>query len=148
MALVNGIRHFVDRNKFTQEIFLSSNETINTPVNTTNQITYYTVQSGNTLSGIAALYGTTVSEIAGLNGIRNPNLIFPGERLEIDTTRSLDEIRSNSYEMNHAIYTIKRGNTLTYISNLFHVSIESIARLNDIRNINLIFTGERLRINT
>lgn len=50
--------------------------------------------------------------------------------------------------MNHVIYTIKRGNTLTSISNMFHVSIESIAILNDIRNINLIFAGERLRINT
>lgn len=49
--------------------------------------------------------------------------------------------------MNHVIYTIRYGNTLTSIANMFHVSIESIARLNDIRNINLIFAGERLRIN-
>lgn len=77
----------VDRNKFTPDIFLQSSDTINTPENTTNRIETYTVRRGNTLSEIANQYGTTVNEIAGLNGIRNVNLIFPGEVLRIDTTR-------------------------------------------------------------
>ena len=148
MGRINGIRGFVDRNQFTENIFLSSQDTINTLPNTKNTIENYTVQRGNTLSEIANEYGTTVNEIAGLNGIKNPNLIFPGEVLQIDVTRNFDEIISNAYDMNHLIYTIKRGNTLTSISNMFHVSIESIAILNNIRNINLIFAGERLRIDT
>lgn len=147
MGRIGGIRGFVDRNKFTQNIFLNSSDTINTNPNVSNKIEDYTVQRGNTLSQIAYEYGTTVNEIAGLNGIRNPNLIFPGEVLKIDVTRNYNEITSNTYDMNHILYTIKRGNTLTYIANLFHVSIESIAKLNNIRNINLIFAGERLRIN-
>ena len=71
MGRVSGIRGFVDRNEFTDDIFLTSNDSIDTPPNTTNNITYYTVQRGNTLSEIAFKYGTTVNEIAGLNGIRN-----------------------------------------------------------------------------
>lgn len=138
----------MDRDKFTEDIFLSSTEHIPTKENTTNQISYYTVKRGNTLDQIAAEYGTTVNEIAGLNGIRNPNLIFTGEVLKIDTTRSLEEITDISYDINHVIYTIKRGNTLTYISRKFDVTINSIVKLNDIRNPNLIFAGERLRINT
>ena len=74
-------------------------------------------------------------------------MIFPGEVLKIDTTRSIDEIKSTSYDMNHVIYTIKYGDTLTSISRKLGVSIEDIAKLNDIRNINLIYAGERLRIN-
>ncbi len=74
---INGINARVDRDKFTNEIFLSANDAINTPTNTTNQLEYYTVKRGNTLSEIAFEYGTTVNEIAGLNKIRNPNLIFP-----------------------------------------------------------------------
>ncbi|MCI9366130.1 MAG: LysM peptidoglycan-binding domain-containing protein, partial [Clostridia bacterium] len=104
-------------------------------------------QRGNTLSEIAFKYGTTVNEIAGLNGIRNPNLIFVGEKLKIDVTRNLDDITSISYDINHLIYTIKHGNTLTYIANKFGVSINSIVKLNHIKNPNLIFAGERLRIN-
>ena len=44
---------------------------------------YYVVQSGDTLSGIAAQYGTTYQRIAELNGIENPNLIYPGQRLRV-----------------------------------------------------------------
>jgi len=144
---LNGIRAFVDRNKFTDNIFLSAPSTINTSGNTTNQIETYTVRRGNTLSEIANEFGTTVTEIAGLNGINNVNLIFPGQVLKIDVTRGFNEITGNAFDMNHVIYTIKRGNTLTSISRMFHVSIESIANLNHIRNINLIYAGERLRIN-
>jgi len=143
---VNGINGFVDRDKFTEDIFLDSSESINTPGNTVNQIIKYTVQRGNTLSGIALEYGTTVREIAGLNGIKNPNLIFTGEILEIDTTRSYDEIVSDAFDMNHIIYTIKRGDTLTSIAKKFGISIESIAILNHIQDINLIYAGDRLRI--
>ena len=56
---------------------MSNQDGINTPENTVNRIETYTVKRGNTLSGIAFKYGTTVNEIAGLNGIKNPNLIFP-----------------------------------------------------------------------
>lgn len=44
----------------------------------------YTVRPGDTLSGIAARYGTTYIELARKNGIGNPNLIFPGQVIRID----------------------------------------------------------------
>lgn len=43
----------------------------------------YTVQSGDTLSGIAAKFGTTYQEIAAANGIADPNRIYPGQQLVI-----------------------------------------------------------------
>jgi LysM repeat protein len=43
----------------------------------------YTVSSGDTLSSIAARFGTTVKAIARLNGITNPRLIRPGQVLLI-----------------------------------------------------------------
>jgi len=41
------------------------------------------VRRGETLAGIASRYGTTVAAIATLNGLRNPNLIYVGQRLNI-----------------------------------------------------------------
>ena len=44
---------------------------------------YYTVRSGDTLSGIAAKYGTTYQKIAQMNGIANPNKIYVGQKLRV-----------------------------------------------------------------
>lgn len=43
----------------------------------------YTVKSGDTLSGIAAAYGTSWQHLADINGIANPNLIYPGQVLTV-----------------------------------------------------------------
>ena len=44
---------------------------------------YHIVKSGDTLSKIAAIYGTSYQEIARLNKLQNPNLIYVGQRLRI-----------------------------------------------------------------
>ncbi|HSW41926.1 MAG TPA: LysM domain-containing protein [Patescibacteria group bacterium] len=43
----------------------------------------YTVRSGDTLSAIAARFGTTVAEVAALNNIANPSLIRVGQVLQL-----------------------------------------------------------------
>ena len=45
--------------------------------------TTYTVKAGDTLSAIAAKYGTTVAALVKKNGISNPNLIYVGQVLKI-----------------------------------------------------------------
>lgn len=44
---------------------------------------YYTVGPNDTLSGIAARYGTTVRALQRLNGINNPNRIFVGQKIRV-----------------------------------------------------------------
>ena len=48
---------------------------------TASQARYYTVRSGDNLSVIASRLGTTVGHLQSLNGIRNANLIYPGQNL-------------------------------------------------------------------
>lgn len=50
---------------------------------TTSDTFSYTIVYGDTLSEIALRYGTTVAELARINGIANPNLIYAGETLQI-----------------------------------------------------------------
>ena len=45
--------------------------------------TYYTVKSGDTLSGIASKYGTTYTKLAKMNGIGNPNKIYVGQKIRV-----------------------------------------------------------------
>ena len=51
--------------------------------NTQSNSTTYTVKSGDTLSEIASKFGTTYQKIAKDNDIKNPNLIYPGQKLII-----------------------------------------------------------------
>ena len=45
---------------------------------------YYTIKGGDTLSTIAARFGTTVNNLMALNPqIKNPNLIYEGHSLRI-----------------------------------------------------------------
>lgn len=45
--------------------------------------TTYTVQSGDTLSGIAQRYGVTVQELCDWNNISDPNLIYVGQVFQV-----------------------------------------------------------------
>ncbi|MGO4923033.1 LysM peptidoglycan-binding domain-containing protein [Bifidobacterium choerinum] len=42
------------------------------------------MQAGDTLSGIAARFGTSWQTLAQGNHLSNPNLIYPGQTLTID----------------------------------------------------------------
>ena len=43
----------------------------------------YVVKAGDTLSAIAQRYNTTVVDLANKNNIKNPYLIFVGQKLKI-----------------------------------------------------------------
>lgn len=50
---------------------------------TKNTATYYTVRRGDTLSGIAEKYNTTVALLQYINGIKNPNKIDIGQKIKV-----------------------------------------------------------------
>ena len=71
--------------------------------------------------------------------MKNKNLIRVGQKIVIRTNGEL-------HDCGHIIYTIKRGDTLSEIAEKYNVSIQSIAKRNDIKNVNLIYAGNTLRI--
>ena len=144
-ARVSGISSFVDRDFFTPDIFLSDSTTITVPdINAPSFNTdFVIVRRSDTLSQIASRYNTSYQYLAKINNISNPNLIFAGERIYVPSLKN-----SNLGDTSHILYIVKRGNTLSQISRLYGVSVDAIAQLNDIQNINLIFAGEVLRIPT
>lgn len=143
---VNGVRGRVDRDRFTNDIFLSDTSQIAESGNKENfnQDSTYIVQSGNTLSGIAIKYGTTVNELVILNKIQNPNLIFPGEEVKVPINGN----KNNEvlFTAGHIIYTVEAGDTLSELALRFKTTVEGIAKINNIEDINLIYVGEKLKI--
>ena len=145
---VPGIAGNVDRDLYTESIFLSDTTEIpNTPnpndgMNT--ESTFYTIQPGDTLSEIAGRYGTTVQELVDINHLTNPNLIYPGETLRIATNSTIHG--SETRGTGSITYTVQRGNTLSQIASTYGVTVSHIVEMNDIENPNLIYPGEKLRI--
>lgn len=71
--------------------------------------TTYTVKSGDTLSGIAAKFGTTYQQLASYNGISNPNRISVGQKIKVPSKTSGSGTASAA---GYTTYTVKRGDTL------------------------------------
>ena len=97
----------------------------------------YTVKSGDTLSSIASKYGTTYQELARINGISNPNKIYPGQVLKIGGGSS---IPSTEY------YIVKSGDTLSAIAKKYGTTVNQLASWNNIANVNKIYVGQKLRV--
>ena len=102
----------------------------------------YTVQSGDTLSGIAAKYGTTYQTLATLNGIANPNVIYPGQLLRV--TGSAPSAPATPAKP--ATYTVQSGDTLSGIAAKYGTTYQALAALNGIANPNVIYPGQVLRL--
>ena len=100
----------------------------------------YTVQPGDTLSGIARLYGSAVQAIINVNNIINPNLIYPGAVLLIP----VEEEDDPEGPPGSLIYSVQPGDTLYTISLLFGVSVQSIMALNNIPNPSQIYPGLKI----
>ncbi len=147
---VSGINTYVDRDKFTKEVFLDDTSIIppvNPPDNSDKdpipqKTKKITIKWGDTLSGLAIKYNTTVSELVKLNNIANPNLIYAGNTLIVPITESQEE-PDNGYA---EIYTVKSGDTLSQIAQRFNTTVTIIATDNNIQNVNLIYPGQQLKI--
>ena len=77
---INTIMSIINSNNLTQYDVV---ENVNNSVDNSKNYIEYIVKSGDTLSEIAQKYHTTYQKIAKDNNIKNPNLIFPNQKLVI-----------------------------------------------------------------
>ncbi|WBY64051.1 LysM peptidoglycan-binding domain-containing protein [Thermocaproicibacter melissae] len=122
----------------------AGNSTPETSIPKTSAASTYTVKAGDTLSAIAAKFGTTYQELAKINGIADPNKIYPGQVLKL--TRSASTGNSAPKSAVAATYTVKAGDTLSAIAAKFGTTYQKLAALNGIANPNLIYPGQVLKI--
>lgn len=110
----------------------------------------YTVKSGDILSAIASRYGMTVNALVMLNGIKNANLIYPGQVLRVAdsgagstvTNKATTPITSTGTQA----YTVRYGDTLSGIASRYGTSTSTLASINGISNPNWIYPGQVLKL--
>lgn len=92
----------------------------------------YTIRRGDTLSGIANRFNTTVSELVRLNNIANPDRIYEGQVLIIRPGSCNDT------------YVVRRGDTLSAIAARYGTTVARLAGINGISNADRIYVGQVL----
>ena len=127
----------------------NTSDTGNGTSTSTGGTSYYTVKAGDTLSGIANNYQTTVNTLARLNNLANPNLIYVGQRLLVQqaaTPSQPQPTTPSTSTTTAATYTVKAGDTLGQIAANHQTSVNQLVQLNKLANPNLIYVGQVLTI--
>ena len=99
----------------------------------------YVIQPGDTLSGIARRYGTTVTALTQLNKLSDPDKIYAGNTLKVPEN-------GTGVDSSTQYYTIQPGDTLSEIARRFGTTVSALTRLNGISNPDKIYAGNRIRI--
>ncbi|MEP7042990.1 MAG: LysM peptidoglycan-binding domain-containing protein [Dokdonella sp.] len=107
----------------------------------------HVVQHGDTLSAIAAQNGVSLHDLIAANPeIRNPDLIYPGDRIAIPTGGHAAAAHAGAAAA-AGNYSVRSGDTLSGIAAQHGVSLSSLLAANpQISNPDLIYPGQNVHI--
>lgn len=117
---------------------------------------YYTVRKGDSLNRIARRHRITTASLRRANKIRG-NLIHPGQNLLIPISTSSSSVKlakkSSSSNASTApsakkplVVSVRKGDTLWSLSRRYKVTLNELARWNQINVTDLLQMGQKLKI--
>lgn len=98
-------------------------------VSSNGQISLYVVREGDSLSGIAKMFGVSVNTIIWANDIKRGDLIREGQVLTILPVSGVS-------------YTVLKGDTLDTIAKKFKGDVDEIKKFNDIADSSALAVGQ------
>ncbi len=126
--------------------------------------TSYKVQSGDTLTSIAAKFDMSLQDLAALNGLTADTRVQRGATLKLTGSVPAANVRENvkvdknqpeekaevtrgeSYTGATENYTVKSGESLTSISSRYNLTVASFAELNKLKANASLRVGQKLQV--
>lgn len=132
-----------------QELLLQSKgklaSTNSAPAKPVRRDTTHTVRSGETLWSIAKRNGVDLAALAAANSIEDSDSLIVGQKLVLPSATTLAST-SGTKALEPLTYTVRSGDTLSHIAQLFKVKITDIRQWNKLRASSTIKAGQRLTL--
>jgi N-acetylmuramoyl-L-alanine amidase len=109
----------------------------------------YTVRRGDTLSGIAARYGTSAAALAAANGMSVRGLLLAGRTLTVPGASAASSVSSEDVsgsESSSGGYLVRPGDTLSAIAARYGTSPTALAAANGMSVDGVLLAGRTLTV--
>ena len=106
---------------------------------------YHVVQRGDTLSGLAVRYGTSVAELRRLNNMSKTSVLQAGRKLKLPG----DASSAAGYTAARAAlsyHVVQRGDTLSGLAVRYGTSMAELRRLNNMSKTSVLQAGRKLKL--
>ncbi|MGM8215938.1 LysM peptidoglycan-binding domain-containing protein [Bacillaceae bacterium W0354] len=121
-------------------------QAIKVPVSYTQNTVSYQVKSGDTLSGIAKQYHTTVDQIKQTNQLTS-DVIYVGQSLTIPTNQGEAPTPAQPDVADTQDHVVSAGESLSLLAKNYNVSVQAIKSANNLSS-DTIYVGQTLTIPT
>lgn len=106
----------------------------------------HTVESGDTLSGIANEHGVSLNSIFESNNLGWSSVIYPGEKIQLEGSAAAAAPKpSASPAAAGETHTVAPGDTLSGIAGKYGLSLSSLFSLNSMNSATIIYPGQLIQ---
>jgi LysM repeat protein len=118
------------------------------------ELTRYTIQAGDTLSGIASAHGVSTADVFSANGLGETSIIFPGQVIVLPGSSATAHVSSVAAVTHSAVidnsgagsHTVVSGDTIDKIAGDAGVSVQSVLEANGLGWSSIIQPGQVISI--
>ncbi|MCB0390578.1 MAG: LysM peptidoglycan-binding domain-containing protein [Bdellovibrionales bacterium] len=122
-----------------------------------NDIFYYRVRRGDTLSGIALRHRTSVSTLKRMNNLGRRSFIRVGQRLKVPDRGNyalrkhqrrvaFQQAQNDNGSSDYSYHVVRQGENLSLIAKKYGVSVSKLKRLNNLGRRSLLRIGQKIKI--